>query len=86
MAANPISATGIKSHWRQQTSPSCSNNGLCIGVFIKIKLFQKPPIYYLGTPERLKHYSIHVHALSHTLTSLLGTFPNEQERRGENNY
>lgn len=31
MAANPISATEIKSHWRQQFSPSLANNGLRVG-------------------------------------------------------
>lgn len=35
MAANPISATEIKSHWRQYFSPSLTNNGLRFGLFMK---------------------------------------------------
>lgn len=31
MAANPISATEIKSRWRQQFSPPLANNGLRLG-------------------------------------------------------
>lgn len=35
MATNPISATEIKSRWRQEFSPSITNNGLCLGLFMK---------------------------------------------------
>lgn len=35
MAANPISATEIKSHWRQEFSSSLTNNGLQFGQFMK---------------------------------------------------
>ncbi len=36
MAANPISATEIKSCWRQRSSPSLINNDFAFGVFMKM--------------------------------------------------
>lgn len=36
MAANPISATEIKSCWRQRSSPSLTNNDFAFGVFMKM--------------------------------------------------
>lgn len=36
MAANPISATEIKSRWRQWSSPSLTNNDSAFGVFMKM--------------------------------------------------
>lgn len=35
MATNPIPATEIKSRWRQEFSPSITNNGFCLGLFMK---------------------------------------------------
>lgn len=47
MAANPISATEIKSRWRQRSSPSLTNNDSAFGVFMKM----------MDQPKRqLKHH------------------------------
>lgn len=43
MATNPISATEIKSRWRQEFSPSITNNGPSLGLFMKTT---RPPKTY----------------------------------------
>lgn len=56
MAANPISATEIKSRWRQWSSPSLTNNDFAFGVFMKMMDHQNSSViifYFHKKPHAL---------------------------------
>lgn len=64
MAANPISATEIKSCWRQRSSPLLTNNDFAFGVFMKMMDHQNC------------HFIIsYFHRSPHTLFSILRLSP-----------